>query len=256
MIVNGTDILYMDTIDGNYINSFEATITDIRTDEKDRPYLVLDRTAFYPEGGGQPTDTGSLTFHPDGGPDRLLLTVVRVTKKSDIRHYISEVDQLSQIPSGSSVVCELDWEKRHAHMKMHTAQHMVSSIVYDLYGAATVGNQIHSETSRIDFAPLSHDEVDVSLIETRCNDLIRVNPPVLVMFQDRSEIEDSQNAERCNVHLIPQSVRELRIVKIQDVELCPCAGTHIRALGEIGGIRILFVRSKGKGKVRITYELI
>ena len=245
----------MNDIEGNYIKSFRATLIEKRIDEKERPYLVLDRTSFYPEGGGQPTDTGTFSVVTEGSGDPIVLSVIRVAKKNDIRHYVQEVELLDDIAIGAQITAELNWAPRYEHMRMHTAQHLVSSIVYDMYNAATVGNQIHAKTSRIDFSPLSHDQVDTEKIELQCNKLIEIDPPVRVLFQDRSEIEGSRDAERCNVHLIPQSVRELRIVKIQDVELCPCAGTHIKSLGEVKGIRILSVRSKGKGKVRLTYEL-
>ena len=140
-------------------------------------------------------------------------------------------------------------------MRMHTAQHLVSAVVYNISGALTVGNQIHVEMSRIDFSPLSQDEVDTRDIENQCNDYIRMNPRIKIFFEKRSIIEGTSDADRCNVSLIPHSVRELRIVKIEDVELCPCAGTHIRDLEELKGIKIESVRSKGKGKIRITYQL-
>lgn len=258
MDVNGTDMLYMDDMDGNYLRSFDATVMAMRRDDAGQPYLVLDRSAFYPEGGGQPSDTGTITPVGPGIPEQAdPLSVFRVVRKNEIRHYIDgdRYPGTTPITPGTRVRGEIHWPTRYAHMRMHTAQHLVSAVVYDLYSAATVGNQIHAVTSRIDFSPLSHDEVDPSLIQNRCSELIRANPPVLVMFRDRSEIEGTRDAERCNLHLIPDSVRELRIVKIQEVELCPCAGTHIRTLGEVKGITIDSVRSKGRDKVRLTYEL-
>ena len=256
MIVNGTDMLYMDDIEGNYIRDLEAIVVKKDVDEKGRPFIVLDRGIFYPEGGGQPTDTGVLEYlDPDTGEEKRI-TIVRVTKKETIRHYIASEEAADAIRSGLKVRGQLDWETRYAHMRMHTAQHLVSAVAYNTYQTLTVGNQIHSDQSRIDFSPLSQDQVDTGEIERQCNELISVDPPVKVFFEKRSTIEASEDAERCNVHLIPQSVRQLRIVKIQDVELCPCAGTHVRTLGEVGGVRIMSVRSKGKGKVRITYELL
>ena len=256
MIVNGTEMLYMNDIDGNYIKDFEAVILGKDLDEKGRPFIVIDRGIFYPEGGGQPTDTGFLEYLDPATGERKRITIVRVSKKEKIRHYIAREDNNEAIRSGLEVHGELEWEPRYAHMRMHTAQHLVSAMVYNTYQALTVGNQIRADQSRIDFYPLSHSTVDTVDIENQCNELINVNPQVKIFFEKRSNIEASEDAERCNVHLIPPSVRELRIVKIQDVELCPCAGTHVRTLGEVGGIKILSVRSKGKGKVRITYELL
>jgi len=258
MIVNGTDILYMDDIDGNYIKEFGAICKEIKEDEKGRGYLVLDRTAFYPAGAGQESDTGNLGFTDPISGETLSLVISRVAKKDDIRHYVEEGDaiHIGKLTPGQEVTCSLDWKKRYQHMRMHTAQHLVSAVVYNITGALTVGNQIHAKRSRIDFSPLSHDKVDTKDIENQCSDFIRMNPRIRVFFEKRSIIEGTVDAERCNVSLIPQSVRELRIVKIEEVELCPCAGTHIRDLAELNGINIESVRSKGKEKVRITYELL
>lgn len=256
MIVNGTDMLYMDNIEGNYIKEFEAIVSNVSEDEKGRTYLVLDRSAFYPEGGGQPTDTGVLNWVNKGFDTPNHIRVTRVSKKDRIRHYV-ELQEGEPIPSeGQKVNAELDWEKRYSHMKMHTAQHLVSAIAYNIYNAATVGNQIYADRSRIDLSPLSVDIFDAEMLEHQCNRLLQLNTDVHVQFQNRSVIEESGDADRCNVHLIPDFIKELRIVKIQEVELCPCAGTHVASTGEIGSIRITQIRSKGKGKIRITYELV
>jgi len=256
MMVNGTDMLYMDSIEGCYIREFEARVLSREEDEKGRPYIVLDRSLFYPEGGGQPTDTGTLQWVDDSSGEENVLRIDRVSKKNKIRHYPEDSPLIEEVIEGLEVSGILDWDRRYSHMRMHTVQHLISSIAYDNYDAYTVGNQIYADKSRIDFSPLAHDQVDPQEIEHLCNEIIRVNPDVKVFFEERAVVEGAGDAERCNVHLIPNSVRELRIVKIEEVELCPCAGTHIRTLGEAGGIRITAVRSKGKGKVRITYELI
>jgi misacylated tRNA(Ala) deacylase len=217
--------------------------------------MVLDRTAFYPEGGGQPTDTGTFTWQEDANEKMNTIPIVRVAKKNDIRHYPASDVDLSGLTPGLKIIANIDWDRRYAHMRMHSSQHLVSAIFYNMYGAYTVGNQIHGDRSRIDFSPLRHEEVDVEDIQRQCNDIISVNPRIKVIFTPRSEIEAQGDAERCNVHLIPASVTELRIVKIEEIELCPCAGTHVMNLGEVGKITIESVRSKGKDKVRITYTL-
>ena len=259
MIVNGTDLLFMDNVEGNYIKTFEATVKGKGTDEKGRNYLVLDRSAFYPEGGGQPSDTGLLLWKaPDTGEQRCL-KVVFVSKRGEVRHFVEEDKPenhyFEEIEEGAKVKGVLDWKRRYAHMRFHTSQHLVSGILWDIYHAATVGNQIHAEYSRVDFSPLTLQQLDKEEVERRCNEIIRKAPDVRIYFEDRKKIEESGEAERCNLHLLPQSVKSLRIVKIEGVELCPCAGTHLRNAGEVGGIRITQVRSKGKGRVRITYEL-
>lgn len=257
--MNGTDLLFMDDIEGNYIKSFEATIIKKGTDDKGRNYLVLDRSAFYPEGGGQPTDTGIILWEMNKTGEKQCLRVVFVSKGNEIRHFVEEKkpenNHFDNIEPGTKVKGVLDWKRRYAHMRFHTSQHLLSGVVWELYNAATVGNQIHAEYSRVDFSPLSLQEVNKEEVERRCNEIIRNAPEVKIYFEDREKLERSGKAKRCNLHLLPKSVKTLRIVKIEGVELCPCAGTHLRNAALVGGIRITQLRSKGKGKVRITYEL-
>ena len=256
MIVNGTDMLYMDSIDDNYIREFDARVRKISEDGKGHTYIVLDRSAFYPEGGGQPTDTGTLQWVDDTVGELRSIEIERVAKKNQIRHYPVDPKGLAGLEPGQDVKGVLDWERRYGHMKMHTSQHLISAVAYDLYGAFTVGNQIYADHSRIDFSPLAHEDVEEEKIEEQCNSFIRANPSVKVVFTDRSVLEGTGDAVRCNLHLLPKSVTNLRIVKIEEVELCPCAGTHVRTLVELGKIKITKVRSKGKGRARITYELV
>ena len=116
-----TELLYMDNIEGNYIKEFDATIVKTKKD-----YVCLDRTAFYPLGGGQPSDVGVLQW------DDNTVNVKEVIKKGDTIKHILDGEKP---PVGTKVHCIIDWDTRHAHMKMHTAQHIISGIVFDDYNA-------------------------------------------------------------------------------------------------------------------------
>jgi misacylated tRNA(Ala) deacylase len=235
-----TDILYMKDIDSNYIKEFEAQVL-----ERGFDYVVLDKTAFYPLGGGQPSDTGALEWQ--GGK-----AVVReVTKKDGIKHH------LVQDPDGvpDTVKGVLDWDRRYAHMKMHTAQHIVSGVVYDLWKARTVGNQLYHDRSRIDFAPVKFTDEMISQMESRVNDILSTGAKVEIATELRSELEKNVDAQRANLDLLPKSVQELRVVRVADYDVCPCAGTHVRSLSEIGRIKVVKKENKGKERERITYEL-
>jgi misacylated tRNA(Ala) deacylase len=123
-------------------------------------------------------------------------------------------------------------------------------------GVRTVGNQIHSDRSRIDFNPIAFDEVMLTTITERTNEIIEQNLEVTDTVMTREEINAIMPSERTNMDLLPSSVRELRVVKIDDgFDLCPCAGTHVERLGEIGPINIIGKKSKGKGTQRVTYDL-
>jgi len=236
-----TEILFMKDADANYIRDFDATVVS-----KGENFVVLDRTAFYAVGGGQESDTGTLAW--DGGSAR----VKEVTKKGEVRHFLDGA--LPEV--GAKVRGAIDWERRHAHMRMHTAQHIISSVVFDMYKARTVGNQIHADRSRVDFAPANFTQEDVVKIEAKCNEIASKGIPVRIYQEDRSELEKRVDQQRSNLDLLPQSIRRLRIVDIEGFDVCPCAGTHVRSTTELGRFHIIEREKKGKDRERLTYELL
>lgn len=239
-----TEKLYLKSIEAGYYQKFKAHVTAI-----DAEHVVLDQTLFYPLGGGQNWDTGII--EGPNGP----LEVTEVRGRDDVKHTVGEDHQLSV---GDEIKGTIDWERRHAHMRMHTAQHLVSGLVYEMFnGTRTVGNQIHSDRSRIDFNPISFDESMLTSLVEAANQIISQNLEVTGTVMTRQEVNEVMPPERTNMDLLPASVRELRVVKIDEgFDLCPCAGTHVRQLGEIGNINILGKKSKGKGTQRVTYDLL
>lgn len=239
-----TEKLYLQSIESGYFQDFNATITGVEGAQ-----VILDRTLFYPLGGGQNWDVGTL-IGPNG-----TLEVSEVRGRNAVLHTVGEGHQLE---IGDEVSGTIDWERRHAHMRMHTAQHLVSGLVYEMFdGARTVGNQIHSDRSRIDFNPISFDDAMLEALTLRTNDIIKQNLRVTDTVMTRDEVNAIMPPERTNMDLLPASVKQLRVVKIDDgFDLCPCAGTHVQQLGEIGDIQILGKKSKGKGTQRITYDLL
>jgi misacylated tRNA(Ala) deacylase len=239
-MVENTELLYMKDVESNYIKEFDASVI-----ERGFDYVVLDRTAFYPLGGGQPSDIGQLEW-PGGRAE-----VREVTKKEGIRHHLVQNPDI--VPDKVHGV--INWERRHAHMKMHTAQHVISGVVYDLYKARTVGNQLYHDRSRIDFAPIKFTDEMVAEVERKCNDILAGGARVEICTTAREELEKSIDSQRANLDLLPKSVTNLRIVTIEKFDVCPCAGTHVRSLSEIGKMRIVKRENKGKDRERITYEL-
>ena len=239
-----TEKLYLQSIESGYFQDFTATVTGVEDAQ-----VILDQTLFYPLGGGQNWDVGTLTG-PNGD-----LKVSEVRGRNDVLHTVGEGHQLE---IGDEVSGTIDWERRHAHMRMHTAQHLVSGLVYEMFdGARTVGNQIHSDRSRIDFNPIAFDDAMLEALTHRTNDIIKQNLRVTDTVMTRDEVNAIMPPERTNMDLLPASVKQLRVVKIDDgFDLCPCAGTHVQQLGEIGDIQILGKKSKGKGTQRITYDLL
>jgi misacylated tRNA(Ala) deacylase len=236
-----TEMLYMKDIESNYIREFDAKVL-----ERGFDYVVLDRTAFYPLGGGQPSDTGRLVW-PEGEAQ-----VREVTKKEGVKHHLVQNPEL--VPEAVRGV--LEWDRRYGHMRMHTAQHVVSGVVYDMWRARTVGNQLYHDRSRIDFAPVKFSDEMIAELEAKVNGILALGTPVEIATEDRAELEKNVDAPRANLDLLPKSVRRLRVVRIGDFDVCPCAGTHVRSLAEIGKIKVTKRENKGKDRERITYELV
>ncbi|UCH72541.1 MAG: alanyl-tRNA editing protein [Thermoplasmatales archaeon] len=235
-----TKILYMEDIEGNYIKEFDAVVTK---DEEN--YVCLDRTAFYPLGGGQPSDIGILKWN-NGASE-----IKEVIKKGDkIKHLIDG----EKPPLGTKIHGIINWEKRYNHMKMHTAQHIISGIVFDEYNARTVGNQIHTDLSRVDFYPVNFSEKDLENIEKNFNEIIKQNLVVNTYEEERESLEKRVDEQRCNLDLLPKFIKKLRIIEIKGFDICPCAGTHVRNTSEIPDIKIIKKESKGKERDRIIYS--
>lgn len=234
----------------NYVRAFDARVLKATpATDTSRPWLLLDRTAFYAEGGGQPSDVGRLAW--DGGEARVRF----VSKKGAVKHEVE-----GELPAQGVVVRgEIDWDLRHRHMRMHTSQHLLSALVWQRVKAATVGNQIGAAESRVDFAT-KFDASTLKDLENAANELLSRNLPVRITEEDRAVVE-KRTGDRALLALVPQSVRRLRIVEILDpergatVDVCPCAGTHVMRTGEIGTMEILGRETKGEGKDRVTYLL-
>ena len=236
-----TKILYMENIEGNYIKEFNAMVTKIKKD-----YVILDQTAFYPIGGGQPSDTGYLIW--DG--DKVI--VKEVMKKGDSVKHVIEGEKPAV---GTKVQGVIDWDKRYSHMKMHTAQHILSAIVFDDFNARTVGNQIHADYSRVDFHPVKFSDEDLEKITQKFNEIISKGLPVKIYEEERESLEKRVDQQRANLDLLPKFITKLRIVEIEGFDICPCAGTHIRNTNEIPMLDKIKRDTKGKDRDRIIYSL-
>ncbi len=239
-VIDMTEQLYMEDIESNYIKEFEAEV-----ERSGEDFIVLDRSAFYPEGGGQPSDTGKISWYDKSS------TVTQVEKKGEIIHRLD-----GKVPEeGTKIRGELDWEKRYEHMKLHTAQHLFSAVVYEMFGASTVGNQIYTDYSRVDFKPLELAEEEVEKIENEVNEVIKKGLPVSIYEEKRSVLEKKLEEDRVNLDILPKSIEVLRVIDIDGYDICPCAGTHVRNTEEIGTVSIYELENKGKNRHRIYYEL-
>ena len=238
-----TTKLYLDNIEAAYNTKFTAKVISI-----DGNKIGLDRTLFYPIGGGQNWDTGKIITSNEE------LQVSEVRGRNLVEHHVSTDHNLTV---GDEIIGEIDWDRRYSHMRMHTAQHLMSGLAYELFdGARTVGNQINVSHSRIDFNPISFDESMMKTLSDSANQYIKESTKVYESIMTREEINSIMPEDRTNMDLLPKSVKDLRVITIgNEFDLCPCAGTHVTNLSEIGDITIVSKKSKGKGTQRIKYEL-
>jgi misacylated tRNA(Ala) deacylase len=224
--------------------TFEATVERTLDDR-----VVLDRTCFYPEGGGQPADRGRLR-----AGDREW-RVTDAQKRDTIYHHLD-----GPAPErGTTVSGTVDWERRHAHMRYHTAQHLLSAVLLEEYDAPTAGNQLYADRARIDVEHDRFTETDLADVEARMNDLIDRALPVRWYETDRERAEADLDPRRTRLDLLPDSIAEVRIVEVGDADApfdrTACAGTHVDATDAVGRFEATGRTTGGSGRERLSFVL-
>jgi misacylated tRNA(Ala) deacylase len=225
----------------SYIREFDAQIA-----AADGAAVALDRTAFYPGGGGQPYDLGTLTW--DGG----MAQVIKVRKQGDqVWHTLDTQSP----PVGTAVHATLDWERRYQLMRTHTALHVLCGVVWRDYGASVTGGTMNPLKGRMDFEfETMHKEL-VTEIETNVNDEIEKDHPVHVAILPREEAFEIPDLIRTKINLLPPQIQQVRTVEIEGLDLQADGGTHVANTREIGRVRVVVDKSKGAINKRIYIEL-
>ena len=220
-----------------YLKDCTASVTAV-TDEG----VVLDQTVFYPMGGGQPGDTGTLTWDGEAA------TVVD-TRYGDggIVHVLA--DGAPQPAVGMRVVARIDWDRRYRHMRMHTALHLLGSVLQ--YGVT--GGNISAEKSRLDFD--MSDPVDKPTVQAELEHLVAADHPVACRWITDAELAEQPELVRTMSVKPPQGQGRVRLLEIEGVDLQPCGGTHLRSTGEVGQVRIGKVEKKGRQNRRVNLHL-
>ena len=227
-----TELLYLTDA---YLTSFTATVVEVGPEG-----VVLDRTAFYPTGGGQPNDTGTLGGH----------AVTDVRKDGDnVRHVLDSSNHGLQV--GDTVEGEIDWERRHRLMRTHTALHVLCGVIWNEWRVPVTGGNMEPLAARMDFEfdPLPADFGPT--VESLVNAELAADRPVAVSFLPRDTAVHDEDLIRTKVSLIPDSVPEIRVVDIVGLDKQADGGTHVRSTDEVGRVRVVKVESKGKGNKRV-----
>jgi misacylated tRNA(Ala) deacylase len=226
-----------------YLATTDATVTEASEDG-----LVLDRTVFYPRGGGQPGDTGTIRW--DGGDVRVADTVKR---GADVLHVL-EPNQ--QPPSAATpVMAEVDWARRHRLMRTHTALHALSGIMFRDYGARVTGGNMEPGVARMDFELDAITQEFGREVEEKLNAALAEDRPVHVVFLPRAEAVADPDLIRTKVSLIPDHVDPIRVIDIEAIDRQADGGTHVRSTGEVGTVRVVKTENKGRGFKRMRIEL-
>ncbi len=233
-----------------YLKDFEATVEKV-TDSK---YIILDRTAFYPESGGQPNDTGKLIRENDG----VEFEVIYVGKfNGEISHEIVPVENVFvSLKAGDRVKGFIDWDRRYRHMRMHTATHVLASVIEREAGAQITGNQLGLDQSRVDFSLEAFDRDKFIEYEKIANNVIDQNHPVNLYLVSRKEAEEKLSRLTTLAKGFSEEISEVRLVEIEDETIEACGGTHLKNTGEIKGVKIEKLQNKGKSNRRMYFSLV
>ncbi|MFC1887744.1 alanyl-tRNA editing protein [Candidatus Cloacimonadota bacterium] len=235
-----TDKLYLED---SYLKEFQAEV--IKSNEEEN-YLVLNKTAFYPTGGGQPCDLGSIEFNGH------ISEVIKVkTLEGEIRHYLN-----GDLPlPGEIVTGSLAWERRYNLMRTHTALHIMSAVVWRDYQVQVTGGNMEPLSGRLDFE-FEHISQEITTeIEQKVNYEISSGRNITSRIISRKEANKIPDLIRTKVNLLPDFLKEIRLVEIEGLDLQADGGTHVKNTSEIGIFKVVKYKSKGRINKRIVIEI-
>jgi misacylated tRNA(Ala) deacylase len=225
-----------------YLREFDARVVKLAGRE-----VILDRTAFYPGGGGQPPDKGTLSI----GPVRANVVDARREGGGIVHVLDNPIPETVQELRG-----EIDWERRLAHMRHHTALHVLSGVIWEHFGAKVTGGQMRTDRARMDFSFPGEWTVEVvGEIERLTNEALAEERPVKVYELPREEALENPDLIRTQVNLVPERVKRIRIVEIEGLDTQADGGTHVANTREVGRMEITAHKSKGRQNKRIEFIL-
>ena len=234
-----TELLYLEDA---YLREFSAVITGL----VDGTGVVLDKTAFYPGGGGQPADSGVLVA---GGESWTVTKAKRVGGQPV--HFLDREPP----PLGTAVSGHLDWQRRYQLMRTHTAMHILCGVIWRDYGASVTGGNMDPLKGRMDFEFETMRQELVAAIEKAVNLEVEAARPVQVNVLPRQEAFEIPDLIRTKINLLPDGITEVRTVELVGLDLQADGGTHVRNTSDVGPIRVTNYKSKGKINKRIYVEL-
>lgn len=229
----------------SYLESFDAIVTGV---DENNNGLVLNRTIFFPGGGGQPSDSGTFTYNNS------VLKVKRSKRiKGKIVHLIE--DDVSLPKKGDDISGQIDWQRRYCLMRTHTAMHILCGVIFRDYGASVTGGNMKPLRGRMDFEFETMRKQLVDKIEQSVNQEVSNALPISVKVLPRERAFQIPDLIRTKINLLPKSIQNVRVVEIVGLDIQADGGTHLKNTSEVGNIRIVDYKSKGKINKRIYVEI-
>jgi misacylated tRNA(Ala) deacylase len=236
-----TDLLYQTD---SYLTTFDTVVTAVDAESRG---VILNQTAFYPGGGGQPADHGTLMA------SGVTYSVTRAKKAGDsVLHLIEGEHSLS---AGMNVIGQIGWERRYQLMRTHTAMHILCGVIWRDYGASVTGGDMDPLSGRMDFEFETMRQELVKEIEEKINAEVAAAREVRVAILPREEAFQIPDLIRTKINLLPEGIERVRTVEIVGLDLQADGGTHVHNTAEVGRLRVVDYKSKGKINKRIYLEV-
>ena len=225
--------------ENSYIKEFDTEIINL---DKENKLVELQKTAFYGKGGGQPGDSGELITELE-----TIQVIETIKKEGSLQHQVNSINNLE---IGNKIKGKIDWEKRYKFMKMHTALHLLCAVV----PMGVTGGQIGDLKSRLDFNAEANS-INKEKIQEKLNQVLKNNHKVIYEWVRSEELEKKPELVRTMSVKPPETNGKIRLVKIGNIDLQPCGGTHVENTSEIGSIVVGKIENKGKMNRRINISL-
>jgi len=227
----------------HYLKEFEAVVTEVL----EGYHLVLNKSSFFPQGGGQPNDMGKIIKLTDNKE----FNVLNVRKESG--KTIHDIDK-EGLKTGDKIKGIIDWERRYKLMRSHTAAHILSEVIYKDTNTLITGNQLDTDKVRIDFSLQDFNKEKMQEYIESANKIIEQDLPIIIEFTTREEALKIPQISKLAIGL-PESIKEVRIVKIGSFDTQADGGTHVNSTKEIGKIEFLKAENKGKNNRRLYFKI-
>ena len=231
----------------SYVQTFQAKIIAFG----DQNSIILDQTAYYPGGGGQPNDIGVII------KENRTIKVIKVAKNGeDVLHYLENPPESYGLQVGDLIEGKIDFDLRLKYCRTHTAMHILCGVIYNEFGSTVTGGDFGALNGRMDFDIDNFSKERISFIEDKCNQAIEADYPVKVEFLSREVADNTPELIRTKISLVPKTVSVVRTVDIVGLDKQADGGTHVRNTREVGRMKIVKIENKGKGRKRIYVEIL